>query len=292
MKSKVLNEKVKLSEVTTQLPSEIDENSLRESYEVFGRENLIRLFKKQSIIAQLLMEDPGTFKMLEIVYTGKVLDDVIDRYLLNSLPAQALRNRLAAVIFYLDWQIRKMIENNERGLIKIVNLGSGSARDIITLMAKNTGAFDSVFVDCVDIDSEALTTAKRLAQEAKVSSNLNFIQRDLISCPYRGELDLGVLVGILCGLDYRKCVILLKKIKRYFKKGGVLIASNVATHMLKQEPFFSQIVLGDIIGWKLVYKTTEELRRIFEEAGYEWIDVFYDEPTRFHAMGVGRVPLV
>ena len=99
---------------------------------------------------------------------------------------------------------------------------------------------------------------------------------------------MGLLIGILCGLENRACVAVLRRIKRYFKKGGILVASNILETMLEQDPFIAWLI-DNVIGWKLVYKTTEELQQIFEKAGYKWKGVFYDEPTRFHAIGIGMV---
>lgn len=254
-----------------------------------GKRDVIEYFKKTSILSRMLMKDPGTFKMLEVVYTGKNLKGETDEYLLSSLSTQALRNRLAAVISYLVPQIERIVARN--GKIKIVNLGSGSARDTIEALDGNSQLTNSVFVDCIDINADALATARRLVKERGLDKSFRFTKTSLTQLLYKKEADLGLLIGVLCGLEHRACVAILKRIRRYFKKGGVLIASNVLTTMLEQDSVFAS-VLEDIIGWKLVYKTPQRLQRIFEEAGYEWKGVFYDEPTRFHAMGIGVIPFI
>jgi len=70
----------------------------------------------------------------------------------------------------------------------------------------------------------------------------------------------------------------------------MLVASNVSVNMLRDD-VLSAWLLPNTTGWRLVYKTEEELRAIFEEAGFVWEGAYYDEPTRFHAMGMGRVPV-
>ena len=120
-------------------------------------------------------------------------------------------------------------------------------------------------------------------------TGINFIQKDLVRLAYRKEIDLGLMIGVLCGLESRTCIAVLKRIKRYFKEGAILIASNVLENMPKEDPFMSYL-LKEVIGWRLVFKTPEELRQIFEESGYEWKGIFYDEPTRFHGLGIAKVP--
>lgn len=263
------------------LPSEI------KPYQSSNIKDITRHFKETSIISRMLMKDPGTFEMLEIVYTRKNLKEKVDKYLLGSLSTQALRDRLTSIVSYLVPQIEKIITRN--GNIMIINLGSGVARDTICALNGNSHLANSVSVDCIDINAKALATARQLVKARGLDKSFRFIQTNLVQLPYKKEADLGLLIGVLCGLEHRTCVVILRKIKRYFKKGGILIVSNVLETMLERDSVFAS-VLKNIIGWKLIYKTPQELREIFEEAGYEWKDVFYDEPTRFHAMGVGMIP--
>ncbi len=251
-------------------------------------EDLTDSFRKRSIISQMLMNDPGTFKMLEIVYREEEIDGDIDRYLLESTSAQALRNRLSAVISYLEQIVRKLVSEKATSPIRIANMGCGSARDTVIAAEKNREIFESISVDCIDNNAEALEIARCLTREKGVDSSFHFIQKSLTQLPYRGEIDLGLLIGILCGLKPRACVVLLRKIRKYFKQGAIIIASNVLENMIEEDLLFAH-VLNDIIGWKLVYKTPEDLKQIFEAAGYKWEGFFCDKPTRFHAMGIGRV---
>ncbi|MEA3454232.1 MAG: methyltransferase domain-containing protein [Candidatus Caldatribacteriota bacterium] len=169
--------------------------------------------------------------------------------------------------------------------MKILNLGSGSSRDAIEILSGNSYLMKSISIDCVDIDSQALQKGNELIK-GKNYGEINFIEGNLLRLPYRKEIDLGLMIGVLCGLENGACITVLKRIKRYFKESGILIASNVTMNMPNKDPFTSYL-LKEVIGWKLVCKTPEELREIFEKAGYEWKGIFYDEPTKFHGMGIG-----
>lgn len=240
-------------------------------------------FEKE-YIPKVLMQDPGTFKMLEQIYL-KQAGGPIDQYFIKSLSGQALRQRLDAVINYGVSYLTKIIPLQKE--VRIVNYGSGTARDtigIMTTLRENRIPIDKVIVDCIDINEEALTKASSLIEAAGLAANFNLIQDSLLGVKYKKAVDLGLMVGILCGLPFKDCVAILSKVKKHLR--GILIASNVLTTMVDRDLVMAYF-LRDIIGWLLVYKSPAELQKIFEAAGYKWLDCFFDLPLKFHAMGVG-----
>ncbi len=247
------------------------------------REEMIGFFRKTSKISKMLMSNPGTYEMLEAVYTEESGEGEVDKYLLSSVSAQALRNRLSAVITWL-----KRFFSASKGQ-KMLNLGSGTARDTLGAVAISPVQYQPSFVDCVDCDRGALRIAENIARMKEINRIFKFTHGNLTQLPYRDEIDLGLLIGILCGLEHRVCVALMRSVRKYFRSGGIVVASNVLQSMLEKDHTFAQI-LREIIGWKLVYKTPQEVEDIFEEAGYKWAGCFFDEPTRFHVMGIGIVP--
>ena len=280
--------KISLEELNflLQLPVHIEDILLEKFQCPSDKEIIKEYFRKHSFLSRVLTRNPATFKMLELIYTKESIRGLIDRYSFNSPSAQALRNRLSSVTNIARSIIKtKASKKNE---MKVFNLGSGPGRDTIEILAGNSYLTDFVSINCIDIDSEALQRGKELMKKRGLTG-ITFIQGDIIRLKCRNEIDLGLIIGVLCGLEYRTCVAVLKRIKRSFKKGAIIIASNVLKSMPEEDPFMSYL-LKDIIGWKLVYKTPEKIRQIFEEAGYEWKGILYDEPTRFHGLGIGKVP--
>lgn len=269
-----------------QLPPNIGDILLNESQQPLDKEIVKKYFREHSFTTEVLMKNPATFKMLELIYTGKDIQGAIDQYAFRSLSSQALRNRLSSVTDSVRTMIKMKVNKGNR--MKVLNLGSGSGRDIIGILSEDSYIANVISVDCVDIDPEALQKGNELIKGENYRE-INFIEGNFLRLAYRKEIDLGLLIGVLCGLERRSCITVLKRIRRYFKEGAVLIASNVSKNMPEKDPFMSYL-LKEITGWKLVYKTPEELHQIFEEAGYEWKGIFYDEPTKFHGMGVGVVP--
>lgn len=274
------------SDFLLELPHDISDILLNESQQPLDKEIVKKYFRERSFIAEVLMKNPATFKMLELIYTGKNIQGAIDQYAFSLLSSQALRNRLSSVIDSVRTMIKMKANKGIR--IKVLNLGSGSGRDMIGVLSEDFYIANLISVDCVDVDPEALQKGNELIK-GKNYGEINFIEGNFLRLSYRKEIDLGLMIGVLCGLENRTCVAVLKRIRRYFKEGAILIASNVSKNMPEKDPFMSYL-LKEIVGWPLVYKTSEELHEIFEKAGYEWKGIFYDEPAKFHGMGIGMVP--
>lgn len=242
-----------------------------------GYDETIKYFEENSPISSILMADPGSHEMLELIYTGENIHGEIDNYFYNCLAGQALRNRLSCITNKLN----TFCKDN---FLNILNLGCGTARDTIGLKNKTINAY------CVDVSTDALEIGISLSRQHNMN-NIKFIHKSMTELPksYYGIADIVLLIGIFCSLDDRVCSIILKKIKKYLKPGAIVIASNVSEKMLQEDPF-TAFLLEKIIGWKLVYKTPERLKKIFEHAGFNWIEneLFYDEPYQFHMMGVAK----
>ena len=247
--------------------------------------NIISYLRRESYMLRELMDNPGTYRMPECIYKGEGTGWV-DNYLSMSPSGQALHDRILAVVNGTEKAVSEKIGNGH-DKVKIINMGSGTGRDTVEMIKRNSQWNGSVHVQCVDLDREALDSGKEFARTSGVE-NLEFVEANILSLPHREEFDMGLLIGVLCGIPVPRCVAILKKIRPYFKKGGVLIASNVTTTMAEEDTFMSYI-LDEFVGWKLVYKTPQQMQYIFERAGYEWMGCFYDEPHRFHCMGMGEV---
>lgn len=245
---------------------------------------LLKKIFNSGFIPRVLIKNPATFEMLERVYLERG-ESELDWYFINSLSGKALRNRLQAVIEYGTENVPKIIAGRN---CKIVNYGCGTSRDLLTIMSNlrtTQKIVENIAIDCIDIDAGALDVARVLIEQQGLTKNFNLYQKNFLSLNYRHEVSMAFLVGVLCSLPHNRCVALLKKLKKHFSENCILVVSNVLTTMKEKDPDMAYI-LKTVIGWDLVYKTPEELRSIIEAAGYQWLGCFFDEPLRFHAMGI------
>lgn len=254
-----------------------------------------RFFGSSSFISALLRAQPATYKMLELLYDdGTNLKRPIDQYLYTCPAGQALRHRLSVVVSHTVATVRSLCDGlNTDGTISVLNLGSGPGRDTITVLREmSSDSRTKVLIRCFDLNEGAIELGRSLANKDGIAERITFEALDILRLRQhlRQRADIALAIGILCGLSHKDCVRYLRIFKRYLKPGAILVASNVSVNMLEGDLFTAWILLN-MIGWKLVYKTEDELRAIFEEAGFTWKGAYYDEPTRFHAMGVGLVPV-
>ncbi|MFH0923186.1 MAG: methyltransferase domain-containing protein [Candidatus Falkowbacteria bacterium] len=240
---------------------------------------------KSGFIPRVLIKNPATFEMLERVYL-KNGESELDNYFINSLSGQALRDRLDAVI---NHGVINILQLTAQDNFKIVNCGCGTSRDLVAIMShlrdQNIQLENIINVDCVDVDVDALAVARELVMQENLTKNFNLINKNFLSLNYYHNVKMAFVIGVLCSLPHNRCVALLKKLKKYFAKDCIVVVSNVSTTMREQDPDMAYS-LKEIIGWNLVYKTIDELKCILKAAGYKWLGCFYDEPLRFHAMGI------
>jgi len=249
-----------------------------------GRNKVAEYFNEKSLIIPELMDNPGTYSMLERVYTRKGISGAIDSYFHSCLAGQALRNRLRATIAYSKRHLDSL-----EGQLLVLNFGSGSARDTLTLSKENQHLAKRIRVDCIDIDSKANERGMRIANELGIK-NHRFIERNMLKLrnEYRATADFGLLIGILCPLDTEMCIQILKIIRRYFKKGAQIISACLLQEMLERD-LLCAYILREITGWELMFRKRGELKRMYLEAGYKWGGSFSDSPTNFYEIGIGIV---
>jgi chemotaxis methyl-accepting protein methylase len=164
-------------------------------------------------------------------------------------------------------------------------LGSGPGRDVIDVLSGHYQSSSDVRVVNIDKDITALKRGKRLASIKKVDHLIDFVQENFLKYQPEKKFDIVVLIGVLCPLPSTACIEALKTIKGFLKDGGCLIASNVANKMKEEDPFACYI-MDWVANWKFVYKEEEELKRVFEQAGFQWKRYLRDS-YGFHVLGVG-----
>jgi SAM-dependent methyltransferase len=250
-----------------------------------GWSDVVEYFQKNSEIIPALTANPGTFSMLERMYHFQPVIGEIDNYFLMTIAGgQALRNRYDIVNNYCVAILSKMLQKQERCLM--VDIGSGPGRNGIEVTLRNPEFQSRLTVDCIEIDQEAIEKGTMLVLE-NLLCNVSFVRENMIRLNgrYRGKVDFGLNVGVVCGLPYRDRVRLLKNQLSWFRPGGILIVAGL-TEKMAQDDLLCAYILRETTGWNLQFRPVGELKQSAMEAGWKHLETFHDWPTRLYDIEV------
>ena len=239
-------------------------------------------FINNSVFFSAMAAQNASPLVTEFLYERLPSKSIFNNYALNSKAGRAVKARLIAV----EDELHRVIDDyRTKGEVLIGNLGSGPGRDVIDVFSNYYQNSSNVKAVNVDKDVTALKRGKRMVSIKKVDHLINFVQGSFLKYVPERKFDIIILVGILCPLQSEACINILKTIKGLIKENGCLIASNVTNKMQEEDPFACYI-MDWVANWRFVYKTEEEFKKIFEQAGYQWKRGFTDS-YGFHLMGVG-----
>lgn len=258
-------------------------NSLKD---VLDGDSVIDYFQQESAIIPALTENPGTFTMLEKMYHFEDVSFPADCYFSKSIPGgQALRQRYDNVNEKSIEIIKGFLQ--EQGSCLMIDIGSGPGRNGIEICLKNPEFRQSLKIDNIDIDILALALGRDIAARHKLD-NIEFVNESMSTLRkrYPKNVDVGLLIGILCGLQHRERVILLKVLKRYFRPGGKIIAAGLTDNMLSADLFCSY-VLYETAGWVLQYQPVGQVKVALQEAGWQYADSFQESYYGLYEIGIG-----
>ena len=212
----------------------------------------------------------GDFKIIDDIYrnnpTTTGFDRLFDNYYQMSAICVAVRNRKE------DFKrlITDFIHNSQTNPIKIMNLASGSAREIKEILSSYTLSNKKVSFDCYDNEDKAIEYAKTLLGS---SSNVNFTKKNALRLAATKSIekstgdkyDIIYATGLFDYLTHKVSSRLVCNIKKLLKTNGILAISNVRDKYSNPSVHFMEWV-GD---WNLIYRTDEEFKKIFLNAGFK-----------------------
>lgn len=247
---------------------------------------VVDFFQRNSRIIPALTQNPGTFAMLEKMYHFQPVWGPIDNYFkIVKAGGQALRNRFDIINSLAIFHVNEILGRQNQCLV--IDIGSGSGRNGIEMCLRSPNFRDKVHIDCIEIDQKAVIKGCELLTQHGLT-NIEFVQTSMtrLRKRYPGNVDYGLLVGILCGLTHMERVDLLKSIKSYFKPGAKLVAASLLEKMAEDD-LLCAYILREITGWGLQYPVFGKLKETFEKAGWKYEGFFQEEPTKFYEIGIG-----
>lgn len=217
----------------------------------------------------------GDFKIIDDIYQNKPCTNgfsrLWDNYFQQLDISKAVRERKE--------DIKKIIidflKNQKNKNIRIMNLGSGSAREIKELLEVDSEElFSGVVFDCYDFDSRAINYAKELLNNA---GNVNFFQKNAIRFAFKKNIreeivkdyDLIYSAGLFDYLDERIAIRLVANLRKLLKRNGIMVISNVRDKYGDSSAGWMEWVAE----WYLIYRTEDEFKNIFMDAGFSQNDL-------------------
>ncbi|MFH0985265.1 MAG: class I SAM-dependent methyltransferase [Candidatus Omnitrophota bacterium] len=210
----------------------------------------------------------GDFKIIDDIYRNDPRTEgfarLFDNYAQMSAAAFAIRNRKEDIKKFIG----SLIKSNNGKAIKIMDLASGPCRDINEMLEEIPSDQRNLSIDCYDQDENAIEYAKTL-----LGSNLkfvNFYKENAVRIAFKKSIpneryDLIFSLGLFDYLDERLAQRLIRALKELLKPNGVLFIANFGEKQQNPSFYFLEWV-GE---WQLIYRSEEEFRKIFLEAGFD-----------------------
>jgi len=213
---------------------------------------------------------PGDFKIIDDIYLNQPRTVGFDRLWDNKYQeldaSKATRERKE------DFKriINDIVKSRKGQDIHIMNLGTGSAREIKELLETNSdNHLSKVVFDCYDFENDAIEYAKKLLHN---SSNVNFFKKNVIRLALKKDInqeipwkyDLIYSMGLFDYLDEKIAVKLIGNLKKLLNKNGVMVVTNYR----EKDTNASAYLMEWVAEWNLIYRNEVEFKEIFLKAGF------------------------
>jgi len=222
----------------------------------------------------------GDFKIIDYIYQNSPstsgFDRLFDNYYQMSAICVAVRNRKED----FKRMIADFVNSRKDRSLRIMNLGSGPCREIKEIFEAGVLKNKDVAFDCYDNEQEALDFAKGLLNGF---SKVNFIKENALRMAAAKDINLKVgekydliyAMGLFDYFNHKVSVRMIHNLKKLLKKEGMLVICNVRDKYSNPSVHFMEWAGG----WELVYRTDEEFRQIFIEAGFksEELEIQYEQ---------------
>ncbi|MBF0467097.1 MAG: class I SAM-dependent methyltransferase family protein [Nitrospirae bacterium] len=208
----------------------------------------------------------GDYLTIKMIYDnipeGKsAVGVLIDTCFLEEPAAKAVRNRKNIIIN----EVRHLLENNSESNISITSLACGPAEEIFDIYTslERTGKLK---ITLLDFDIQALAFVAEKLEKLKLNKNVTLLHQNLIYLLTKKEIlqiktqDLIYSIGLIDYFNDSFVVRLFNMIYGYLKPGGKIMIGNFHPRNT------SRGYMDYILEWKLIYRTEEDMNRLFLES--------------------------
>ncbi len=211
----------------------------------------------------------GDFKIIDDFYKNKPtttgFNRLFDNYTQMSALAVAVRNRKND----FKKSISDYIKKNKSSKFRIMDLASGPCRDLKELFSQEDFPLESVTVDCYENDQRAIDYAKKILNNLK---NVNFFKMNAVKMALKKDInsiidkkyDIIYSTGLFDYFTEEISTRLVRNLKKLLADNGLLLIASVRDKFSNPTVYFMEWA-GE---WNLVYRSDEEFKRIFVNAGF------------------------
>jgi extracellular factor (EF) 3-hydroxypalmitic acid methyl ester biosynthesis protein len=199
----------------------------------------------------------GDFKIIDRIYLKDNSEghfEKWDNFSLECTAARAVRNRKE----YFKKQLLQEIE--KKGKIKLLNVASGPARDVLELYDSLEDK-EKVRTTCIEKDNQAIAYAKGLT--SKYSQYISFINVNIFKYKPTEKFDVIWSAGLFDYFSDKAFLKVLSTLKECLKEDGKIIIGNFS-----QEHNPSRAYMELIGEWYLEHRTENQLLALAKQAGF------------------------
>lgn len=247
-------------------------------------QELLDFFVDASPIFKLIHGAPGSALAFEYLYT-RVVSTAVDRYLIECRAGAQIYQRLLSLKAHLPSWLDQLLTSEKA--IRVDNIGCGTGRDTIGVLAAHPDLARHVRVRHIDPDDDALRISQTLAEDSGVAESIFFHPSKFSDVP-PADAHMVLLIGILCPLHRRVSKTVLRSVALYVRQGGLVIYSTALHQMVIDDPLTD--FLMRLSGWHMTYRSEQESDELATALGWRVKGRFFDEPRHHHCMVVAEVP--
>ena len=249
-----------------------------------------KLIKKSHKSTEEVIEHATTHKAIEILYkkgashaSRNSTQKFMKEFWFHTNNAKAVRNRLQLVEKILKHTIKFLTDQQNK--ISILSIASGSARAVIETLYSPDILNKKISVRFLDKSAEAIKYSKELAGNLSRIYKIEWTTDTASNFPkyYRHEKpDIIEMVGLMDYFHDPWAIRILSLIYENLPANGTLITANIV-------PNAEQRFVSDVVGWKMIYRTPEDLIDLALAAGFDKDKIkIIREPLKIHAVLVAK----
>ena len=211
----------------------------------------------------------GDFLMMEMIYRNREEGDgklgkLIDGWCLETGAARAVRGRRK----YLKEKLSELsIKMPTSGMIRVTNLGCGANRELFDFFEEYPFT-ERIEALCIDADIDALEYTNRFVNVFPHRASVRLLRGNIIRWALGRifhQMRLQNIIysaGLADYLDDEVFTLLVRRAYECLDENGALIIGNFG------DSNHNRAFLDNILQWKLIHRTEEDLRKIFSKTAF------------------------